>query len=292
MNNIYIQIPAYRDSELEPTLLNLFRTAKYPDNIRVCVVWQHAEDEILSDKILSHKSIEIIDVPFLQSEGCNWARVILQRMWKGEKYTLFLDSHHRFVKHWDEKMIQMYENLKKDGINKPLITAYLPHYIPHNDPKGRNKKPLKMYAFKREYGILTHLTSRPLPFWNWLKKPIQAEFISLHFIFTEGKFNTEVKMDSDIYFFGDEVLVSLKSFTAGYDLFHPHIILGWHLYDRETRVTHWTDHDSWMDKNRFSYQKLTNIFTGKDSIGLGNVRTLSDYEEFLGFKLLRYENHA
>ena len=40
---------------------------------------------------------------------------------KGEKYTLQLDSHHRFVKDWDDKLIKMIKGLQKDGYEKPLL---------------------------------------------------------------------------------------------------------------------------------------------------------------------------
>ena len=49
----------------------------------------------------------------------------------------------------------------------------------------------------------------------------------------------ELAIDPSIYFFVDEIAISLRAYTLGYDLFHPHRILGWHLYNRSTRVTHW-----------------------------------------------------
>ena len=45
-NSIFIQIAAYRDPELVPTLNSLFDNAEFPDNLTVCVAWQHSiEDE-------------------------------------------------------------------------------------------------------------------------------------------------------------------------------------------------------------------------------------------------------
>ena len=40
-DTIFIQIASYRDPELLPTLKDLFDKATYPDNLRVCVAWQH-----------------------------------------------------------------------------------------------------------------------------------------------------------------------------------------------------------------------------------------------------------
>jgi hypothetical protein len=111
----------------------------------------------------------------------------------------------------------------------------------------------------------------------------------LHFLFTEGIFNEEIEMDPSIYFFADEIAISLRAFTHGYDLFHPHRISGWHLYNRTaTRIPHWNDHPGWRQQNEFSLIQLTNLYMGnkKGRFGVGSKRTISNYEEFIGMKLI------
>ena len=45
-NSIFIQIASYRDPELVPTLDSLFDNAKFPNDLMVCIAWQHStEDE-------------------------------------------------------------------------------------------------------------------------------------------------------------------------------------------------------------------------------------------------------
>src|SRR5438552_3569661 len=105
MDKIYVQIPAYRDSELAPTLINIFETARDPGRIRVGVFWQHAENEVLPQTILDNDHIEIIDVHYSESNGCNWARRELQKKWNNEEYTMLIDSHHRFINDWDSRLI-------------------------------------------------------------------------------------------------------------------------------------------------------------------------------------------
>ena len=76
-------------------------------------------------------------------------------------------------------------------------------------------------------------------------RPVPADFASLHFLLADGCFNDDVPFNPAVYFFGDEVLTSVRAFAAGYRLFHPHRVLGWHAYNRETRVTHWADHEGY-----------------------------------------------
>jgi hypothetical protein len=289
MKNIYVQIPAYRDSELAPTLINIFAKAAYPQNLRVAVCWQHAPTEVLPPQILLHPQIEIIDVNHQDSGGCNWARRQLQKRWKGEPYTLFLDSHHRFIEGWDQHLIDMYEKLLSDGNKKPLITAYLPPYVPETDPVGRAEDPLQIFRHSREKGMLIYLIAYKIPLWRWLDKPIEAKFTSLHFIFAAGSFNQEMIFDDNIYFFGDEVVLALRAYTYGYQLFHPHYVIGWHLYYRDqTRITHWEDHSDYMARHEQSYQRIRNIFLGVDDKELGTARSIQDYEYFIQDKLITY----
>lgn len=288
MDEIYVQIPAYRDRELSKTLLDLFDKARHPEHLRVAVVWQHAENESLDPAVHNLPNLEIEAVPYERSQGCNWARNLLQQNWRGEPFTLLIDSHQRFVPDWDSKVLAMWLELRSGGAEKPILTSYLPSYDPERDPSARKKRPYKIYPLGRDNGILTKLTSYPIPFWQTLQNPVEADFTSLHFLFTEGQFNREIRLDPGIYFFGDEIVTSVRAFTSGYDLYHPHVILGWHCYDRKTRIAHWNDHRDWHVRHHQTLEKLRKLFLGRydGAYGLGMARTLADYEERAMLKLV------
>ena len=288
MDEVYVQIPAYRDRELERTLVDLFAKAARPERLRVGVVWQRAADETLSARVRALPGLEVIEVPYERSGGCNWARHLLQGRWRGERYTLLIDSHHRFVRGWDEMAIGMLQRLRAGGAAKPILTAYLPPYQPAREPGARGKRPYKIYALGRDEGLLTRLTSYPIQVWKALRAPVEADFASLHFLLADGGFNEEVRMDPEIYFFGDEILTGLRAFTAGYDLFHPHAVLGWHCYDRTNRVAHWDDHRRWHVQQRHSLARLRAVYRGghRGAYGLGSRRTVADYEERIRTRLV------
>jgi hypothetical protein len=275
---IYVQIPAYRDRQLSSTLLDLYRKASGTYELRVAVVWQRGDNEHLHLRVSALPGLELHEVAAVDSQGCNWARRMLQDGWGGEPYTLLLDSHHRFVKGWDRTLVEMYEERRRGGVERPLLTAYLPAYVPALEPRGRMRRPLRIFPLGRQDGVLTKLTSYPIVCRTALEAPIPADFVSLHFLFTAGRFNAEVPADPGIYFFGDEVAMGLRAFTWGYELLHPHRVLGWHAYDRTSRVPHWDDHDDWHERHRASLDRLRRLFRG-DGGGLGPVRSLGEYEE-------------
>jgi hypothetical protein len=283
---IFIQIPAYRDPELGPTLRDLFDKARHPKSLRVAVLWQSGAADRL-DLRLKGRNVEIIEVAHTKSKGCNWARSELQRRWEGEPYTLVLDSHHRFARHWDQKLLDAYDALKDRGVEKPIVTAYLPPYDPLNEPYGRQNKPLKIYPFDRSGGLLLRLIGRPILGARQLTGPIPGEFVSLHCLFAAGDFNRDVPFDPNCYFFGDEVATSLRAFTHGYDIFHPHQVIGWHCYDRAYRATHWGDNPGWAGLEAASRQRLRRLLSGKPikGFGRGDRRSLDEFEDRLLVKL-------
>lgn len=289
MNTIYIQIASYKDVQLIPTIESLMENAKYPENITICIAWQHGPEESI-DKLSRYNNIKIIDIPYEQSLGACWARHQLQKKYNGEKYTLCLDSHHRFVKNWDEITISMYEQLRQSGIEKPLLTAYLPSFNPNNDPAERVMEPWKM-NFDRfiPEGAVFFLPAK-IENHESLTLPIPTRFVSAHFIFTAGVWNLEVPYDPNYYFHGEEINLAVRSYTHGYDLFHPHKTVCWHEYTRAGRTKQWDDDKQWHLKNNASHlrnRKLFGMDNEKQDIdfgvyGFGKKRTLEDYEKYAG----------
>jgi hypothetical protein len=128
--------------------------------------------------------------------------------------------------------------------------------------------------------------------------------VSGHFFFTIGKHCVEYKYDPEIYFAGDEISLSIRSFTLGYDLFHPHKVIVWHEYIRSKNKKHWDDFDSsskskgkvdnaWHELDDISKKRLRQMLREENNnlnLGvytLGNTRTHHEYELYTGicFKL-------
>jgi hypothetical protein len=286
---VYVQIPAYRDREIVPTVTDLLRQAARPDHLRVAIAWQYGPgEESVPDALRQFEQVTLWSSSTELSQGCNWARSQLQAGWDGETYTLFLDSHHRFVPGWDRQLIKMYERCRDAGAESPVLTGYLPPYDPVTDPHGREYAIYRISVAERLEGMVFRLTGEPVPDPHRLVAPLPAHFTSLHLLFTAGSFNEMVPFDPDIYFFADEAAIALRAFSHGYDLFHPHVVVGWHLYDRSTRRTHWADHPDWREQQQRSLERLAALFTGtlEGPYGLGLHRSLPDYESYIGMRLL------
>ena len=289
---IFVQIAAYRDPQLEPTIKNMLENAKRPKNLRIGICRQYNPDDQfdLLEEYRKDKRFRILDVLYSDSKGVCWARNQVQQLYEGEEYTLQIDSHMRFEKDWDDTLIKMIKQLQKKGFEKPLLTGYVSSFDPDNDPAGRVQEPWRM-AFDRfiPEGAVFFLPES-IPGWQQMKEPVTARFYSAHFAFTLGQFSTEVQHDPEFYFHGEEISIAVRAYTHGYDLFHPHKVVIWHEYTRKGRTKQWDDDKDWVNKNNLSHQKNRQLF-GMDGeevtmdfskYGFGTERTLRDYEIYSG----------
>jgi hypothetical protein len=195
----------------------------------------------------------------------------------------------RFEKNWDDEMIKMIKKLQKKGHKKPLLTGYVSSFDPDNDPAGRTQEPWRM-AFDRftPEGVVFFLPET-IPGWKELKEPIPARFYSAHYCFTLGEFSTEVQHDPEFYFHGEEISITVRAYTHGYDLFHPHKVLIWHEYTRKGRTKQWDDDKDWHRKNVACHIKNRQLlgvdgetYDGDYSEWFGTERTIRDYEKYAG----------
>jgi len=293
MNTIYIQIASYRDPELLPTIKDCIQKSKYPYNLRFGICWQHSSEDVWDnlDEFKQDYRFAIDDVDYRDSKGVCWARNRVQQMYINEKYTLQIDSHHRFIQDWDEELIKMVEHLQSKGYEKPLLTGYVPSYNPEKDPEERVKEPWWM-TFDRfiPEGAIFFLPAT-IPGWETMTEPIPSRFYSAHFCFTLGQFCEEVPHDPEYYFHGEEISIAVRAYTWGYDLFHPHKIVLWHEYTRRGRTKQWDDNKEWVDRNNKSHRRNRVLFSMdgecRCSINFGKYdfgknRTLEDYERYSG----------
>jgi glycosyltransferase involved in cell wall biosynthesis len=295
MSKIYISIASYRDPQLLPTLRDCIKNADHPENLVFGIAWQHAEEDTWDnlDEFKNDTRFRIIDVPYKDSKGACWARNQCHQHYGGEEYYLQLDSHHRFIEGWDTECIKMIKQLQKKGHKKPLLTSYIPSFDPDNDPESRIMEPWWM-TFDRfiPEGAIFFLPAT-IPNWKKLKSPIPSRFLSAHFIFTLGQWCTEVPYDPEYYFHGEEISLAVRSYTHGYDLFHPHKVIAWHEYTRKGRTKQW-DHDiEWGNRNSHCHKRNRALFAvdGECRCGIefgpydfGTERTLFQYEAYAGIR--------
>jgi len=308
MKSILVHLPAYREPELVPTIKDALKNAEHPERVHFGICRQYCEEDGFDniDEFRTDSRFKIKDIPHTQAKGLATARSIInEELLEDEDFVCQLDSHHRFSKNWDSTLIDWYEDLKSEGYN-PIIGGYLPYYNPFNDPEDRVQEPwVSDAACFYPHGTL-FIRPSGVGGWESLEKPYPARFLSGHFAFGPNSWAKEVRHDPNIFFAGEEINLTVRSFTHGYDLFHPHRVVIWHATMRTERdgILVWDDYtkagkgvDELQDKARARIRQLLGAEdNGIDlgAYGLGSSRTVSDYEDFSGldFRKHRIQKHT
>ena len=296
-HTIFVQIASFRDSQHLTTLRDLFDKADNPNGLKVCICWQHSEEDtwdVLSE-FESDDRVIVIDVPSEESKGVCWARNLIQQKYDGEDFTLHLDSHHRFVKGWDTFLKNEILKLQLHGYEKPLLTGYISNYHPSLPEDKWGKEPWQMVFDRFTPEGVVFFRPAPIEGWEDLTMSVPGRFYSGHFCFTIGSFCNEVQHDPRYYFHGEEISITLRAYTHGYDIFHPHRIVAYHEYSRDYRPTkHWDVYEESTQHNQQTY-KLVKELLGIDGesceeeerygkFGLGKERTIDDWERYAGIR--------
>lgn len=279
---IFVQIASYRDPELLPTIRDCIANARWPGDLRFGVCEQ--DDKSVLKETFNTSQFRIDFIPWREARGLCWARARIQRLYNGEELTLQIDSHHRFAKHWDETLIAMLDQTRS---RKPIIGSYAGIYDPATNEKI-STEPFKMVADRFTEGGTILFMPHVIQGWRDLSAPVRARFVSGHFAFTVGKFCEEITPDPQCFFAGEEIAISIRSFTKGYDAFHPHRIVLWHEYTRAGRTKIWDDDPAWHEKDAISKRRLRKLLREEENdsdltgFDLGTVRSHAEYEVYAG----------
>ncbi len=288
---IFVSIASYRDTDCAATIADLFAKAARPERVFVGVLWQIApEDDATCTQVperwRSQVRGETVDAG--KSLGVCWARHRIQaRFWQNEPYYFQIDSHCRFDPKWDERLIAM---LRSAPSARPVLSAH-PNAFHPPDQLLRNGLPVMKAGRFDDYGTLIPI-ARMIPLDQCPPQPVPSPFIGAGFLFAPATIIQEVPYDPFLYFHGEEINLSVRLWTWGYDLFTPNDVLVYHDYTTvRGRRRHWDDHVDWTQINRRAVARLQHLLEMQksedaeaiqhlDRYGLGPARTLEEYETF------------
>lgn len=306
MKKIFIAIASHLDLELRNTILDCINKAKYPQNLvfSVCLQYDEREGthENCIDDLVKLYNIKIKKYHYSVGQGGCWARQIAQQAYEGEEYSLQIDSHIRFIQNWDELIINDYEDLKSKGIPKPLLSYCSPPYF-RDDEKGIDTE----FKYKKELDKMDIVKIRRIVPDLWLDyggyrnevntgfKNINVPLLYGGFVFSHGMWVVDVEQDPEHYYTGEELALSIRSFTKGYDIFTPKQIITWHrtFSGKVACLKHWQVHGNLVgdEKHRHAIGRLRKLIFGGDlgKYGNGTVRTIEQFMDFSGVDFVNLE---
>lgn len=288
--NIFVAIAAYREPELRQTIDHCIAMADQSDRLRfgVCLQYELEGPPETRPDCLDRVEAEIrLDAHhWADSKGGCWARNRAQRLFDGEGFTLQIDAHMRMAPDWDRVLIDEMRSLPSD---KPLITAHCPLY---DVVDGVDVIPPDVTVPVTVFERISHEG------WVWhpgidrpdvpaSRRPTRA--VSGGLVFTLGIWTVEVHQDPDHLYTGEELALTIRSFTHGYDLWNPPQVVAWHRYhpDGNRKFIYDGPDDEVSARHRVACRRLRTLHRGDPDrilgrFGVGPARTVSEYHGWAG----------
>lgn len=295
---IFISIASYQDPMLFFTLQDAHAKAAQPALLRFGVADQHPHDQRAALAALPFaRQLRYCHVYPQDTLGVCWARNLAFSLYDGEEYLLQIDSHMCFEQDWDDNLRRQHAQLLERSA-KPILSTYpysfdmvggVPVYTrpegatvlvlrPHPDTPLTDGNPVLRFLARHMY----------------TDQPVAGCHVAAGFIFCAGRLVEEVPYDPYLYFHGEEQSLALRSYTRGWDIFHPTWIPLYHLYkkiDTVHETHHW--HGEVAARRAFDMahleqrarQRLGRLVRGKDlpgAYGLGAERSLDQFIAFSG----------
>ena len=299
---IFISIASYQDPLLETTIRSAYENSANPELLRFGICDQSSHPLDLDLITFSNQiSYEHID-PHL-SQGPCWARARVQEFYSNEPYYLQIDSHMQFEQDWDSYMLSYLNKIQNEGSpahSPPIITCYPRGFdIVDFDNKNFYLQSDDTSTFTlnfREDSIFCNG-----PYSSQITSMTNTEIthgylIAAGCLFTTGEFVKQVPYDQSLYFYGEELSIALRAFTKGFGIYHIPEVPIYHLYTDTSdlkRKLHWDENEDssrsvkWHERESISINRLIDLIDDKvkGTFGLGDIRTLEDFEYISGINL-------
>lgn len=266
--SIYVALGTYRDPFCPMTIKSLYSQAKHPEKLHVGLFQQNCFEKVCRTGVLAGGKVEnagpdvdcYIDFckspEGIQSNACNtgqvrlfnvneseslgpyMARYLGSKFYMGEQYYLQIDSHSQFTENWDTKLIKMVEDAPA---RKPVISTYPPDsQMKWKDTVGWRMCDSTFATSSIEHHIVRLSPSGPHEY-SIPKVPKYAPFVAAGFFFGPASLLQDVPFDPFLpwIFMGEEISMSARLWTAGYDIFSPTMNVLNHYYVRRHYPKFW-----------------------------------------------------
>ena len=291
----------------------MFLKAKYPERVFVGICQQNAEgDDDCMDEVLEPfaDNIRVVRISHFDAQGPMFARAVIeQSLYCGEMFYLQIDSHMLFIQDWDVVCIQQLAMCQSE---RPILTTYPNDFdritrrhviLPNGLKKPIGSVPPTFIRFREFHERLGFLEQEKENFQTEPQYPQPSLFWAAGFSFTLGELISQVPYDPNcpFLFVGEEMGMSMRYYTHGWDFFAPGVNIVYHLMKRTYRNTFWeqvyqkncvVDDKTRQERKKreaFAVKRTTELIQGKlspnDPYGLGKARSIRDWEDFTGVSI-------
>lgn len=289
-DTILVEIPAYADPEILDTIRSAVIQADVPDRVHFAVCFQDDNMDFFA-ALSAMKHVSVKYVPLNEARGTCYARYLCQSLYDGEDFVFSIDGHMRFIKHWDTELIRQWYLCNDEkaiisfypyGVREWYLKLRLDDPIFDNPYPGSRVKMVGWIDFDRKRGHFEQCTYDASERINAAVRDRSA-FITGGYAFGAGSRSREVRYDTNMWFFGDELAQAIRLYTYGYNIYTSEYCYALHHYERAgIRKMPAENGRRAVEVSRIN--ALMGVTDGVDlgEYGPGPVRTVDDFQAEFG----------
>lgn len=273
--DVHLQIVSLDDPDTPETVASLL--ADPGMKVRVTVALDTEDDTL--ERLTREAGATVLRGSADNSKGLGVARAKTAADWQGEPWLCGTDAHMRAAPGWAAL-------LREDAgkVGKGVLSTYAAHI-----GKPASATIMRIYAWKSPAFPSFHGTRVPDA-----EHPYPARSWANMMWFAPAQWQQEVPVDASQLWGSEEQSTAVRSWTRGWDLWHPSQHVMWHRSSmdgstdgKRTRRMWWTDRSNWYPPYKASQDRATelllgNVLPGKYSIG--TKRTIAEWEKWSGME--------
>lgn len=296
---IYVSIASYRDPFLQRTIDSLYCAADNPSSITVgCFINVFPEE--LQEKVpfnrYGYNVIYETEMPGTVFSVTYCRNRCLKWLDDSYDYVLQVDAHTAFDNGWDTRLVEMVNSV---GYEKAILSGALSSFgVYPNGEEIRDKAVLaRSFYLTNEDTKRAFLNASDMAPNGCILETLPDKgyahgwYIAGHFIFSPAKYFLDIPQPDWVLFWGEEVLNSVRAYTAGWNVYIFEDIPLYHLDENVTRTGRprlWEDFpDEWFPKREPASDRIVDIMNNIDTVSgdLFYVRSLKELYEHVGTDL-------
>ena len=237
--NIFVSICSYQDPLLPHTIKSMLQTKSNRNNVVYSIFEQTRYEDSLActePVLVSRDDVIYKRIDPEYSDGCVWARYINMLNITNEYDFIYqVDSHMLHDMNWDRALIEDYKRaMDMCETNKVIITGSCKSFVIQEKDGEIKTYPcheendacqVKYYTIDPDT-LIPDVHGDNIPSTDM---PRPAFHIMAGNFFTHVDWIDNVGLDPKVFFVGEEVMMTMMSYAAGYKMFHHSKMVSYHL---------------------------------------------------------------
>jgi len=201
---------------------------------------------------ICERQIRILRLGEAESYGPFFSRFLNSKLYRGENFYVQIDAHTSFRQDWDDTLLR--QMMKTPSYPYSVISNYPPSGEVANAPfwpafesfsQERTPSALCGATFEKGFGghhtVRLRETSRKFLDSSQPMRPRHSCFVAAGFFIAHGSYINHIKQDYGMpyLFMGEEIALTIRFWTHGYDVYGPSVNVLKHFYTRKESPKFW-----------------------------------------------------